>query len=92
MPTLLNIVVFLRKKVSQEELEKEVDRLKTNYENKKKEAKLQGSTLSTAVNSPASQPPSPHRKDKKAEDRSRSRSRSVDRKKKKKYKKGDRSR
>lgn len=86
------ICLYQRKKVSQEELEKEVDRLKTNYENKKKEAKLHGSSFSTAVNSPASQPPSPHRKDKKVEDRSRSRSRSVDRKKKKKYKKGDRSR
>jgi len=87
------ICLYQRKKVSQDDLEKEVDRLKTNYDNKKKESKLLGSALNTAVNSPASQPPSPgQKKDKKTDDRSRSRSRSADRKKKKKYKKGDRSR
>jgi len=87
------ICLYQRKKVSQDDLEKEVDRLKTNYDNKKKESKMLGSALNTAVNSPASQPPSPgQKKDKKNDDRSRSRSRSADRKKKKKYKKGDRSR
>lgn len=84
------ICLYQRKKVSQEDLEKIVENLKQIQDEKKKEAKIQNA-LSTVVNSPISQPSSPHRKDKKEADRSRSRSRSSDKKRKKHNKKKDRS-
>jgi len=80
------ICLYQRKKVIIEDLEEVVDKLKQIQDEKKKEAKLQNS-LSTMVNSPISQPTSPHRKDKKDGDRSRSRSRSSDKKKRKHTKK-----
>jgi len=82
------ICLYQRKSVKQEELEKTVDKLKQIHDDKKKENKLL--TGLTAVNSPASQPSSPHsKKDRKDDDRSRSRS--LDRKKKKKTYKKERS-
>ncbi|XP_023349756.1 cyclin-L1 [Eurytemora carolleeae] len=82
------ICLYQRKKVNQEELEKIVDKLKMVQDEKKKEARKVLTVTSTALNSPASQPSSPHRQSRKDDDRSRSRSRSksLDRKKKKKNK------
>ena len=54
------ICLYQRKKVIIEDLEEVVDKLKQIQDEKKKEAKLQNS-LSTMVNSPISQPTSPHR-------------------------------
>jgi len=82
------ICLYQRKKVSQEELETAVEKLKEIYL-KNKEKKIAGIT-GKSVNSPASIPNSPGsavRKEKKNDERSRSRSRSSDKKKKKKYKK-----
>ena len=47
--------------VNQEELEKIVDKLKMVQDEKKKEARKVLTVTSTALNSPASQPSSPHR-------------------------------
>lgn len=82
------ICLYQRKKMNHEELEKGVEKLKFYQDLKKKEAKLATALGSTAVNSPASQPTSPHSK-KKGDDRGRSES--LDKKKKKKHNRKDRS-
>jgi len=85
------ICLYQRKSVKQEELEKIVEKLKQIHDEKKKENNKLLAGLKS-VNSPASQPSSPHsKKDRKDDDRSRSRSRSLDRKKKKKAYKKERS-
>jgi len=81
------ICLYTREKVNQDEMEKGVEKLKFIQDQKKKEAKLNLALGSTAVNSPASQPTSPHRQKKS----DRSRSKSLDKKKKKKHTRKDRS-
>ena len=49
--------------MNQEELEKVVDKLKVVQDEKKKEARKMLTVTTTALNSPASQPSSPHRQD-----------------------------
>ena len=58
----LNICIYcIIVQVNQEELEKIVDKLKMVQDEKKKEARKVLTVTSTALNSPASQPSSPHR-------------------------------
>ena len=53
--------MYQRKKVNQEELENLVEKLKILQDEKKKEARNILTASTTALNSPASQPSSPHR-------------------------------